>query len=80
MIQNKGDKNFKSKFLSDSDLIKEQLDTDPEVVLSRVASELTTQLDLPMVWIDESVSKFFKHHSRDVTVREIDVIRSQEVW
>jgi hypothetical protein len=61
-------------------------DTDPEVVLSRVASELTTQLDLPMVWIDESASKFFKHHyrsnwhNRGVTVREIDVIRSQEGW
>jgi hypothetical protein len=59
-------------------------DTDPEVVLSRVASELATQLDLPMVWIDESASKFFKHHyrsnwhNRGVTVREIDVIRSQE--
>ena len=61
-------------------------DTDPEIVLSKVAEELNTQLDLPMVWFDEATSKFFKHHyrsnwhNRGVAVREIDVIRSQEGW
>jgi hypothetical protein len=61
-------------------------DTDPEIVLSKVAEELSTQLDLPMVWIDAPTSKFFKHHyrsnwhNRGVTVREIDVIRKQEGW
>jgi hypothetical protein len=61
-------------------------DTDPEIVLSKVAEELSTQLDLPMVWIDAPTSKFFKHHyrsnwhNRGVAVREIDVIRKQEGW
>jgi hypothetical protein len=61
-------------------------DTDPEIVLSKVAEDLGTQLDLPMVWFDEPTSKFFKHHyrsnwhNRGVAVREIDVIRNQEGW
>jgi hypothetical protein len=61
-------------------------DTDPEILLGKVAEELSTQLDLPMVWFDASGSKFFKHHyrsnwhNRGATVREIDVIRSQEGW
>lgn len=61
-------------------------DHDPEIVLSRVAEELSTQLDLPMVWFDAPASKFFKHHYRSnwhnkgISVREIDVIRSQEGW
>jgi len=61
-------------------------DHDPEVVLGRVAEDLSNQLDLPMVWINEETSKFFKHHyqcnwhNQGVMVREIDVIRSQEGW
>jgi hypothetical protein len=61
-------------------------DTEPELVLGRVAEELSTQLDLPMVWYDEEASKFFKHHYRSswhnqgVMIREIDVIRKQEGW
>ena len=61
-------------------------DTEPEMLLGRVAEELSTQLDLPMVWYEEEASKFFKHHYRSgwhnqgVMTREIDVIRKQEGW
>ena len=61
-------------------------DTEPELLLGRVAEELSTQLDLPMVWYEDEASKFFKHHYRSgwhnqgIMIREIDVIRAQEGW
>ena len=59
---------------------------DPEIVAGRVSEDLHTQLDLPMIMLDASASKFFKHHyrsnwhNRGPMVREIDVIRQQEGW
>ena len=61
-------------------------DSDPEIVASRVAEDLFTQLGLPITYLDETASKFFKHHYRSnwhnlgVMVKEIDVIRNQEGW
>jgi hypothetical protein len=59
---------------------------DPELVANRVAEDLATQLDLPMMTMFAEQSQFFKHHYRSnwhnqgVMVREIDVIRQQEGW
>ena len=59
---------------------------DLQIVAGRVAEELDTQLDLPMMTMFAEQSKFFKHHyrsnwhNRGIMVREIDVIRSQEGW
>jgi hypothetical protein len=61
-------------------------DQDPELVANRIAEDLATQLDLPMMTMFAEQSKFFKHHYRSnwhnqgVMVREIDVIRQQEGW
>ena len=61
-------------------------DENPEMVAGRVAEDLATQLDLPMVTMLGPESKFFKRHYRSnwhnqgVMIREIDVIRSQEGW
>jgi hypothetical protein len=61
-------------------------DQDPELVANRVAEDLATQLDLPMMTMFAEQSKFFKHHYRSnwhnqgVLIREIDVIRQQEGW
>jgi hypothetical protein len=61
-------------------------DQDPELLANRVAEDLATQLDLPMMTMFAEQSRFFKHHYRSnwhnqgVMVREIDVIRSQEGW
>jgi hypothetical protein len=61
-------------------------DSDPDLLAGRVAEDLNTQLDLPMIMMDENSSKFFKHHYRSnwsnvgVMTREIDVIRKQEGW
>jgi hypothetical protein len=61
-------------------------DYDPEVVAGRVADDLKTQLDLPVVAMDKEESVFFKQHyrsnwhNRGVMIREIDVIRQQEGW
>lgn len=61
-------------------------DTDPELMANRLAEELHTQLDLPMMSLFPEQSKFFKHHYRSnwhncgAMVREIDVIRQQEGW
>lgn len=58
----------------------------PEQVIERVATELATQLDLPVTILGPEQSAFFKHHyrsnwhNRGVMVREIDVIREQEGW
>jgi hypothetical protein len=61
-------------------------DENPEMVAGRVADDLATQLDLPMVTMLGLESKFFKQHYRSnwhnlgVMVKEIDVIRQQEGW
>jgi len=61
-------------------------DQQPRIVANRVATELNTQLDLPMLILEKEQSEFFKHHylsnwhNRGVMVREIDVIRQQEGW
>ena len=61
-------------------------DQDPELLANRVAEELSTQLDLPMMTMFAEQSQFFKHHYRSnwhnhgVMTREIDIIRSQEGW
>ena len=52
----------------------------PEHVSNNIATELHTQLDLPMHMLTVEASKFFKHHyrsnwrNRGVMVREIDLI------
>ena len=61
-------------------------DQDPEILANRLAEELATQLDLPMMSLFPEQSRFFKHHyrsnwhNRGAMVREIDVIRQQEGW
>jgi hypothetical protein len=61
-------------------------DQDPELLSNRVAEDLTTQLDLPVMTLFAEQSQFFKHHYRNnwhnqgIMVREIDVIRHQEGW
>jgi hypothetical protein len=62
------------------------VDQDPELLANRLAEDLTTQLDLPIMSMFAEHSSFFKHHYRSnwhnqgVMVREIDVIRQQEGW
>lgn len=61
-------------------------DQDPEILANRLAEELATQLDLPMMSLFPEQSRFFKHHYRSnwhnqgAMIREIDVIRRQEGW
>ena len=61
-------------------------DQDPELLANRLAEDLATQLDLPMMNMFAEQSQFFKHHYRSnwynqgVMIREIDVIRQQEGW
>lgn len=68
------------------DLWQTVSDSDPEILAGRVAEDLVTQLDLPINYIGEKESVFFKHHYRSnwnnqgVMIREIDVIRRQEKW
>ena len=58
----------------------------PRILANRLATELNTQLDLPMIIMENEQSAFFKKHylsnwhNRGVMVREIDVIRAQEGW
>jgi hypothetical protein len=58
----------------------------PRLVANRLATELNTQLDLPMIILENEQSAFFKRHYRSnwhncgIMVREIDVIRQQEGW
>ena len=59
---------------------------DPELIAGRISDDLASQLDLPIIWLDQIASKFFKNHYRSnwhnqgVMVREMDVIRRQEGW
>lgn len=61
-------------------------DQDPEILSNRLAEDLSTQLDLPMMTMFAEQSRFFKHHyrsnwhNRGAMIREIDVIRQQEGW
>jgi hypothetical protein len=61
-------------------------DSMPEMLAGRVAEDLATQLDLPMITMLGNESAFFKQHyrsnwhNRGVMIREIDVIRQQEGW
>ena len=61
-------------------------DSDQRLLANRVAQELGTTLDLPLVMLEVEQSKFFKHHyrsnftNRGIMTREIDVIRQQEGW
>lgn len=61
-------------------------DQDPEILANRLAEELATQLDLPMMSLFAEQSRFFKHHyrsnwhNRGAMIREIDIIRQQEGW
>jgi hypothetical protein len=61
-------------------------DSIPDLLAGRVAEDLATQLNLPMVTLLEQESAFFKQHYRSnwhnqgVMIREIDVIRQQEGW
>lgn len=58
----------------------------PRLLANRLAEELHTQLDLPMLIMESEQSKFFKQHyrsdwhNRGVMIREIDIIRQQEGW
>jgi hypothetical protein len=60
--------------------------SDPDSVIGEHEDVLKTQLDLPMISMGISHSKFFKHHYRSnwhnqgIMVREIDIIRKQEGW
>ena len=62
------------------------VDQDPDLLANRIAEDLATQLDLPMMTLFAEQSRFFKHHYRSNwhnqggMVREIDVIRQQEGW
>jgi hypothetical protein len=61
-------------------------DSIPEILSGRVAEDLATQLDLPMITMQAPESAFFKQHYRSnwhnqgVMIREMDVIRAQEGW
>lgn len=58
----------------------------PRLLANRLATDLNTQLDLPMIILENEQSAFFKRHyqsnwhNRGIMVREIDVIREQEGW
>ena len=61
-------------------------DSVPEILAGRVAEDLATQLDLPMITMQAPESAFFKQHyksnwhNRGVMTREIDIIRMHEGW
>jgi hypothetical protein len=61
-------------------------DQQPRLLANRLADDLATQLDLPMLIMEAEQSRFFKQHynsqwqNRGVMTREIDVIRQQEGW
>jgi hypothetical protein len=58
----------------------------PRIIANRLATELNSQLALPMIILENEQSAFFKKHyrsnwhNRGIMVREIDVIREQEGW
>ena len=62
------------------------VDHDPVDLLEKSSAQLRAQLDLPMNYLDQEQSRFFKHHYKSnwnnlgIMVSEIDVIRKQEGW
>ena len=78
------------KEVQNFDALKTIYDTidghNPEQIAGRIATDLSTQLDLPITMLDETASKFFKAHYRNdwhnkgIMIREIDVIRQLEGW
>lgn len=76
--------------VQDFDALKDLFSTidghNPEQIAARVAEDLTTQLNLPIIMLDERASEFFKrhrenpHHNKGIMIREIDVIRNLEGW
>ena len=62
------------------------VEQDPELLANRLAEDLATQLDLPMMSMFAEQSRFFKHHyksnwhNQGIMVREIDVIRQHDGW
>jgi hypothetical protein len=69
-----------------AELFKTVENSQPRLIANRLATELNTQLDLPMIILENEQSAFFKRHyrsnwyNRGIMVREIDVIRAQEGW
>jgi hypothetical protein len=69
-----------------AELFKTVENDQPRLIANRLATELNTQLDLPMIILENEQSAFFKRHyrsnwhNRGVMIREIDVIRQQEGW
>jgi hypothetical protein len=61
-------------------------DSNPENLAGRVAEDLATQLDLPMLTVLAPESAFFKQHyqsnwhNQGAMTREMDMIRRQEGW
>ena len=82
--------NWDYKLVQDFDALAEiwesVKDSDPRLLGGRVADDLHSQLDLPMMIFEGEQSRFFKQHYRsnwhnqDIMTREIDVIRMQEGW
>ena len=82
--------NWDFKQVQDFDALEKLWDTvkdgDPEILAGRVAEELNTQLNLPIVMYHPEESKFFKHYYQNlhrnlgVMVSELSVIRGQEGW
>jgi hypothetical protein len=78
------------KLVQDFDQLAELWQTvnesEPRLLANRLADELHTQLDLPMLIVESEQSAFFKQHyrsnwyNRGIMTREIDVIREQEGW
>jgi len=69
-----------------AELFKTVENDQPRLVANRIATELNSQLDLPMIILENEQSAFFKKHylsnwhNQGIMVREIDVIRKQEGW
>jgi hypothetical protein len=69
-----------------SDLWLTVKDSEPRILSNRLGVDLGTQLDLPVIVFEANQSQFFKQHYRNnwhnqgVTIREIDIIRSQGGW
>ena len=69
-----------------AELFKTVENDQPRLIANRLATDLSTQLDLPMIQLENEQSAFFKRHylsnwhNRGIMVREIDVIREQEGW
>jgi hypothetical protein len=82
--------NWDYKEVQNFDALKLIYDTidghDPEQIAAKIAPDLDSQLNLPIVMLDEHASKFFKHHyltdrrNKGIMIREMDVIRQQEGW